>query len=88
MTDQNTVRLTFDKRIVLYAQSIAVNGEVCEARLLSDYSEAEVQLGTPAAEGETLTVSYSVSDVWGNQAQADCAVTWYPDGKTAGGVLR
>ena len=84
MTDQNTVRLTFDKRIVLYAQSIAVNGEVCEARLLSDYSEAEVQLGTPAAEGETLTVSYSVSDVWGNQAQADCAVTWYPDGKLPG----
>ncbi len=81
MPNASTVRLAFDKRIVLYGQSIAVNGEVCSTQLLSDYSEIDVSLPEPAKDGEALHISYSVSDVWGNEAAADCAVTWYPEGK-------
>ena len=84
MTAADEVRLAFDKRIVLYPNSISVEGTDCTVQLLSNYSEVLVKLARPVSAGDPVQLQYSVSDVWGNRESGGCALCWYPQGKLPG----
>lgn len=80
MTAANTALLTFDKRIAVKENSFTLNGEAVKAELLENYSEVRISLPQPLQNGEAVTLKCAVSDVWGNEAAADCTLTYYENG--------
>lgn len=84
MTAADEARLAFDKRIVLYPNSISAAGTDCTAQLLSDYSEVLLKLAKPVSAGDPVQLEYSVGDIWGNCEKAACTLTWYPQGELPG----
>ncbi len=80
MTAENTALLTFDKRINVKENSFTANGETVKTELLENYSEVKVTLPQPLANGETVTLAYSVADVWENGTADSCVLTYYANG--------
>lgn len=80
MTAANTAWLTFDNRIVIKENSFTLGGEAVQTELLENYSEVRVTLPKPLENGEAVTLSYHVTDAWGNETTADCTLTYYENG--------
>lgn len=80
MIAENTALFTFDKRIAVKENSFTINGTAVQAELLENYSEVCITLPRPLKNGEAVTLSYSITDAWGNCGTAECALTYYENG--------
>ncbi len=80
MTAASTALLTFDKRISVKENSFTIEGEAVQAKLLENYSEVQILLPRPLANGASASVAYTVTDVWGNETADSCMCTYYENG--------
>lgn len=80
MTTENAALLTFDKRITVKENNFTTNGTAVQTELLENYSEVRITLSKPLTNGEAVTLACSVADVWGNETDTACTLTYYENG--------
>lgn len=85
--DALCVQLTFDKRIAVSENSFAKDGAQLEYTLLENYSEVLVKLPSALENGETVSVQFAVSDIYGNCAQGDAEVAYFENGVLPGAFV-